>query len=128
MFKWADVATTGAQLLSAFIKISTKNQHGKPLISLNNPSVYITVYLLTLLLVAISNSFNVVVARSQQCMEVAPLCSKDSHSPIQYNDCPNNRLSTLVPHYTTHPFVDLDWVEMEGKLRLCGDGKNTNLK
>lgn len=43
---------------------------------------YLTVYLLSLLLVAISDSFNVVVARSQECMEVSALYGKDSHSPI----------------------------------------------
>lgn len=80
--------------------------------------VYITMYLLALLLVAISDSFNVVVSWSQQCMEVAALRSKDSHSPIQYNDRPDNRLSTLVPHHTTNPFMHLDGVEMERKLRL----------
>lgn len=85
-------------------------------------------YLLTLLLVAIGDSFNVVVARCQQCMEVAALCSKDSHSPIQYDDRPNNRLSTLVPHHSTHPFMDLDGVEMEGKLKSYDDGENANLK
>lgn len=69
---------------------------------------YLTVYLLSLLLVAISDGFNVVVARGQECMEVSALYGKDSHSPIQYNDRPNNRLSTLVPDHTTHPFMDLD--------------------
>lgn len=80
--------------------------------------IYRTVYLLTLLLVAISNSFNVVVAWSQQRMEVATLRSKDSHSPIQYNDRPNNRLSTFVPHHATNPFMDLQGAEMEGKLMI----------
>lgn len=64
-------------------------------------------YLLALLLVAIGNGFYAVVARDQQCVEVAALPSKDPHSSVQDNDRPNNRLSTLVFHHTTHPFMDL---------------------
>lgn len=75
-------------------------------------------YLLPLLLVAISNSFNVVVAWSQQRMEVASFRSEDSHSPIQYNDGTNNRFPALVPHHTTHPFMYLRGVEMERKAIL----------
>ncbi len=51
-------------------------------------------------------------------MEVASLCGKDSHSIIQKDKGPNNRLSLLVPHHTTNPFVDLNGVEMEGKFRV----------
>ena len=70
----------------------------------------LTVYLLTLLLVAIGNSFNVVVARSQQRVEVAALCSKHSYTSVHHNDCTNNRLPTLVPHHSTHTFMDLEEV------------------
>lgn len=70
-------------------------------------------YLLSLLLVAICNSFNIVVSRSQQGMKVSTLCGKDSDSSIQHNDCSNNWLSTPVSHHTTHPFMNLD-VEEEG--------------
>lgn len=80
-------------------------------------------YLSTLLLVAVSNSLNIVVARSQQRMEVSTLCSKDSYTPIQYNDGPDNWLSTLVPHHATHAFMDLEGVEKEGKSRLLMIGK-----
>ena len=90
--------------------------------------IYRTAYLLTLLLVAISNGFDVVVARSQQSVKVAPLCSKDPHSTIQHNDRPNNRLSTLVPRNATHPFMDLGGEHMESKLRLYNDEGNNNHK
>lgn len=72
-------------------------------------------YFLTLLLVSISNCFDVVVARSKQDMEEAPLCSKDSHSPIQYDHCPNNGLSTPVPNNATYPFMDLDFIKIKYK-------------
>lgn len=81
--------------------------------------MHITVYLLTLLLVAVSNSLNVVVARSQQRVEVAALYSEDSHSPIQYDDRTNDRLPTLISHHTSHPFMDLERVQMEGKIKVC---------
>lgn len=68
---------------------------------------YKTVYLLVLS-VATSNSFDLVVARSKQCMKVASLSSKDFHSSVKHNDRPNDRLSSLVPHYSVHPLVDLD--------------------
>lgn len=80
-------------------------------------SLYLTAtaYLLALLLVTVSNSFNVMVARGQQSMEVPALRSEDPHTPIQYNDGANNGLSSLVPHDTANSFMDLEKTETEEK-------------
>ena len=77
----------------------------------------IVAYLLTLLLVSVSDSFDVVVAGSQQRVEVAALRSKDPHSAIQHDDRPNNGLPALVPHHATHPFVHLNVGRAKGKLK-----------
>lgn len=58
--------------------------------------------------VTISYGFNVVAARSQQCMKVASFRSEDSHSSIKHDDRPGDRLSAAVSHYSVHPFVDLE--------------------
>lgn len=44
-------------------------------------------------------------------MEVATFHSKQSHSSVQYNDRPNNWFSTLVSHYASHTFMDLEGAE-----------------
>lgn len=74
---------------------------------------YKTMYLLVLS-VATSNSFDLVVAGSKQCMKVASLFSKDFHSSVKHYDRPDDRLSSLVPHYSMHPLVDLD-----GGRKIC---------
>lgn len=80
---------------------------------------YKTVYLLVLS-VATSNSFDLVVARSKQCMKVASLSCKDFHSSIKHYDRPDDRLSSLVPHYSVHPLVDL-----EGGRKMRGEKEGT---
>lgn len=41
-------------------------------------------------------------------MKVASLSSKDFHSSVKHYDRPDDRLSSLVPHYPVHTLVDLD--------------------